>query len=143
LSFELPGFPREGLNLRGRIFREGSRQLAAPGFDLKSGFTLLEVLISLAIVGILIVVILESENLNLKVRENSSLYTNLLLSGNDLLSRVLSGEKISSLPEEENGWEVEEEETDYGEKVEMRVGKPSGPGVILHTYIGKGINYNF
>lgn len=110
---------------------------------MKSGFTLLEVLISLAIVGILIVVILESENLNLKVRENSSLYTNLLLSGNDLLSRVLSGESISSLQEEGNGWEVEKEETDYGEKVEMKIGKPSGHWLILHTYREEGTNYNF
>ncbi|NOZ64280.1 MAG: type II secretion system protein [Caldiserica bacterium] len=109
---------------------------------MKSGFTLLEVLISLAIVGILIVVILESENLNLKVRENSSLYTSLLLSGNDLLSRVLSGEKISSLQGEE-GWEVEEEKADYGEKVEMKVGKPSGPWLILHTYVEKGTDYKF
>ena len=112
------------------------------GFEMKDGFTLLEVLISLAIVGILIVVILEGENLTLRVKENSSIYTELILSGNDLLSRILSGEEISLLKEEKNEWEVEVEDLEYCEKVKMKVRRPSGPLLILHTYRNKEADFN-
>ncbi len=101
--------------------------------ETRFGFTLLEVLVSLAIVGILIVTILESENLNLKVRENSYIYTHLFLSGNSSLSSILNGEE--TIPNEEI--EVKKEEEDFGEKVMIKVKDTSGVSLILHTYLMK------
>ena len=100
------------------------------------GFILLELLLSLAIVGILAVVILESENLALKIKENSSAYTHLILSANDALSQVLDGNDEVEIDVPATCEVVEK--MNIAKKIRIKVGNSGGPSIILHTIMESG-----
>ena len=108
-----------------------------------AGFTLLEVLISLAIVSITLVVLIHSQLLSVREGTNSSYYTTAVFLGNEILSDTLMQENLISGYEDDDfedypefSWErdVEDTEIDGLKKVKIVILGPSNIKIVLNTY---------
>ena len=99
------------------------------------GFTLIEVLISLALISILVVIIFQTESLSLKVKEEEK--TRILLSFymGEILSKIWAGEKIPLEGKNEDGlmYKIETSEEKEFKKLYISV---EGRGEKLLTTTG-------
>lgn len=107
------------------------------------GFTLLEVLISLAIVSFTIIILIHSQLLSIRGGMLSNYYTTAVFLGNEVLSDTLMQEKLSIGTEDEYfgdypefSWEREVEDTEFDElkKVEITIKGPDDTKIVLNTY---------
>ncbi len=107
------------------------------------GFTLLEVLISLAIVSITLVVLIHSQLLSLREGMHSSYYTTAIFLGNEILTNTFTQENLITGDEDgdfsdypEFSWmrKVEDTEIDGLKSVKIVISGPENTKIVLNTY---------
>lgn len=107
------------------------------------GFTLLEVLISLAIVSLTLVVLIHSQLLSIRQGTQSGYYTTAVFLGNKILADTIMQENLIAGSEDDNfenrpefSWarEVENTEIDELKKVKIVISGPENTRIILNTY---------
>jgi type II secretion system protein I len=113
-------------------------------FNFRSrAFTLLEVLISLAIVSLTLVVLIHSQLLSIREGELSDNYTTAIFLGNEILTNTFMQENLIAGYEEDDfvdypefSWkrEVEDTEIDGLKKVEIVISGPENTQIVLNTY---------
>ncbi len=103
------------------------------------GFTLIEVLISLALISILVVIIFQTESLSLKVKEEEK--TRILLSFymGEILSKIWAGEKIPLEGKNEDGlmYKIETSEEKEFKKLYISVKGEGGEKLFTTTGVYK------
>ena len=110
---------------------------------IRMGFTLLEVLISLAIVSITLVVLIHSQLLSMREGTRSGYYTTAIFLGNEILTNTLMQENLIAGGEDDNfpdypdfSWarEVEDMENEGLKKVKIVILGPENTQIVLNTY---------
>ena len=108
-----------------------------------NGFTLLEVLISLAIVSITLVVLIHSQLLSIREGTHSGYYTTAIFLGNEILTDTLMQENLTIGREDDDfsdypnfSWarEIEDTEIDGLKKVKIIISGPENTQIVLNTY---------
>ncbi|MDD5454298.1 MAG: prepilin-type N-terminal cleavage/methylation domain-containing protein [Candidatus Ratteibacteria bacterium] len=108
-----------------------------------TGFTLLEVLISLAIVGLTLTVLIHSQLLSIKQATKAKYHTTIVFLANEILSDTFMRENPLTANEKENfqdypefSWEREVENSDIEglKEIKITVSGPENSRIILHTY---------
>jgi type II secretion system protein I len=108
-----------------------------------TGFTLLEVLISLAIISLTLVVLIHSQLLSTREGIRSNYYTTAIFLGNGILADTLMTENLTSGSEDDNfedypefSWtrEVEDTEIEGLKKVKIIISGPENTQIVLNSY---------
>ncbi len=127
-------------NIKGLYSESEIRNLQS---TIRAGFTLLEVLISLAIVSITLVVLIHSQLLSMRQGTQSGYYTTAIFLGNEILTDTLMQENLVIGSEDNNfedypefSWtrEVENTEIDELKKVKIVISGPENTQIVLYTY---------
>jgi prepilin-type N-terminal cleavage/methylation domain-containing protein len=109
----------------------------------RRAFTLLEVLISLAIVSLTLVVLIHSQLLSIRQGTQSGYYTTAVFLGNKILTDTIMQENLIAGSEDDDfenrpefSWarEVENAEIDELKKVKIVISGPENTQIILNTY---------
>jgi prepilin-type N-terminal cleavage/methylation domain-containing protein len=114
-----------------------------PQSAIRNGFTLLEVLIALAIIGLTLTVIMHSQHLSIGQGIKAKHYTTAIFLANEILSETFIQEE--PLLEIESGnftdypefsWERETEDSDVAglKSIKITVSGPENTRIILNTY---------
>lgn len=107
------------------------------------GFTLLEVLISLAIVGLTLTVLIHSQLLSVRQGIKAKHHTTAVFLANEILSEtfmreepllVIEGENFTDYPEFSWQREVEDSDIEGLKKIKITVSGPENTRIILNTY---------
>ena len=123
--------------------QEGRKKLTTDCRLPTTGFTLLEVLVSLAIVSITLVVLIHSQLLSMKNGTRSGYYTTAIFLGNEILTNTLTEENLIAGHEgdgfedyPEFSWTREVEDTEIGglKKVKLVILGTENTQIVLYTY---------
>ncbi len=110
----------------------------------RTGFTLLEVLISLAIIGLTLTVLIHSQLLSIRQAEKAKYYTTIIFLANEILSDTfmqknplteIEKKEFEDYPE--FSWEREVKDSDIEglKEIKITVYGPENSQIVLHTYL--------